>query len=275
MDTRALPTAVAVVALCAAPCACSSSSASGSGGPGDASTDTATGGVDSGAGDSGTGGCTQAPIPDGGPVQITGSVVSVLDDGGLVPVPNAMVAVEYGGLYLPWCDLSHASPYYLFGGVTDDAGAFALTARAGQLGFHGFATGQYYSRAPLDTSKGATTVQVILSALPPQQVKPAITGAAFSAAQVAPGAQVTVTAMVKAGVAADPLSDETVLVEPTQSWAVELDPPSLGKKDDFPDGTWSRTFTAPAQTGHYLYWLSATTAGCVTSDLVQLPLDVQ
>jgi hypothetical protein len=186
-----------------------------------------------------------------------------------------MVAAEYGGLYLPWCDLSHASPYYLFGAVTDDAGTFSLSARTGKLGFHGFATGQYYSRAMLDTSTGATTVQVVLSPLPPQQTKPTITGAAFNAAQVAPGAQVTLTATVKAGVPTDPLSDETILVEPTQSWAVELDPPSVGKKDDFPDGTWSRTFTAPTQPGHYVYWLSATTAGCVTGDLVQLPLDVQ
>jgi hypothetical protein len=186
-----------------------------------------------------------------------------------------MVGVEYGGLYLPWCDLSHASPYYLFGAVTDDAGAFSLTARAGKLGFHGFATGQYYSRAPLDTSTGVTSVQIVLSALPPQQAKPTITGAAFSAAQVAPGAQVTITTTVAAGIPTDPLSDETILVEPTHSWAIELDPPSLGKKDDFPDGTWSRTFPAPAQTGHYVYWLSATTAGCVTSDLVQVSLDVQ
>jgi hypothetical protein len=237
-------------------------------------TDAGNGQSDATTGDDAATGCTQAPIPDGGPVQVTGTVVSLLDDGGLVPVPNAMVAAEYGGLYLPWCDLSKASPYYLFGAVTDDAGAFALTARAGQLGFHGFATGQYYSRAPLNTNK-ATSVQVVLAPLQPQQVKPTISGAAFNATQVAPGAQVTITATVKAGVATDPLSDETILVEPTQSWAAELDPPSIGKKDDFPDGMWSRTFAAPSQPGHYVYWLSATTGTCVTSDVVTIPLDVQ
>lgn len=258
-----------IVALAAGTGACSSSS--GSAGP----PDSGAGGTDAaGGGDATGGGCTQAPIPDGGPAQVTGTVVSVLDDGGLVPVPNAMVAVEYGGLYLPWCDLSKASPYYVFGAVTDDGGAFSLTAGAGMLGFHGFATGQYYSRAPLDTSKG-TSVQVVLSPLSPQQVKPTISGAAFDASQVAPGAQVTITATVKAGAATDPLSDETILVEPTQSWAAELDPPSTGKKDDFPDGTWSRAFAAPSQPGHYVYWLSATTAGCVTSDVVTIPLDVQ
>jgi hypothetical protein len=274
---------MALGAGAAALSACSSSSSSSSGGTGggeagvDASTDGGTGGVDTGPGEAGSH-CNQTPIPDGGPVQVVGTVVSLLDDGGLAPVPGAMVAVEYGGLYLPWCDMSHASPYYLFGALTDDAGAFSMTAGAGKLGFHGFATGQYYSRAPLDTSKSdaaVPSVQIVLSPLPPQQVKPTVTGAAFSASPVAAGAQVTVSATVKAGVATDPLSDETVLVEPTHSWGVELDPPSLGKKDDFPDGTWSRTFAAPAQTGHYVYWLSATTAGCVTSDLVELPLDVQ
>jgi hypothetical protein len=264
---------VAAVGLCA----CSSSSSGSRGTEGDA----ATGGLDGASGDAGDGqpgdsgsGCTQAPLPEGGPVSVSGTVVSALDDGGLTPVPNAMVAVEYGGLYLPWCDLSKASPYYVFGAVTDDAGAFTLAARAGQLGFHGFATGQYYSRAPLDTSKG-TTVQVVLSALPVGQTKPTIAGAAFDASSVAPGAQVTLTATVAAGSPSDPLSDETILVEPTHSWAVELDPPSIGKKDDFPDGVWSRTFTAPAEPGHYVYWLSATTAGCVTGDLVNVSLDVQ
>ncbi len=268
MDLR-----LALLPACLAAAACSSSPASPS--PPDA----AAGGLDAAATD-GTAadargaGCTQIPVPDGGPFQVTGTVVSALDDGGLVPVPGAMIAVEYGGLYIPWCDLSHASPYYLFGTVADDAGAFALTAGAGKLGFHGFATGQYYSRAPLDTSKGST-VQVVLSPLPAGQSKPTVTGAAFGASPVPAGSQVTITATVTAGSPSDPLSDETILVEPTHSWALELDPPSLGKKDDFPDGTWSRTFAAPAEAGHYVYWLSATSAGCVTSDVVTVPLDVQ
>jgi hypothetical protein len=206
-------------------------------------------------------------------VQVTGTVLTS-SDAGFVPVANAMVAAEYGGLYLPWCDLSKASPYYVFGAVTDDAGTFTLSAGAGQLGFHGFATGQYYSRAPLDTSQ-STSVKLILTPLPAQQVKPTVSGASFGATQAAPGAQVTLTASVHAGAATDPLSDETIVVEPTQSWAAELDPPSTGAKDNFPDGTWSRTFAAPSQPGHYTYWLSATTAGCVTSDLVTIPLDVQ
>jgi hypothetical protein len=259
--------AVSMVAASLALLACSSSSSGGAAGGGDA-------GNGGDAGGDGTGAACVDTLPDGGPVQVTGTVVTALEDGATVPVPNAMVATEYGGLYLPWCDLSKASPYYRFGAVTDDAGAFTMTAAAGKLGFHGFATGQYYSRAPLDTSKG-TTVTVILAPLPAGQPKPTITGAAFDQSTVTAGAQVTLSATVMAGSPTDPLSDETVLVEPTHSWGVELDPPSLGKKDDFPDGVWSLTFSAPAQSGSYTYWLSATSAGCATSDVVELPLIVQ
>ena len=207
-------------------------------------------------------------------MQVTGTVMSTLDDGGLAPLPGAMVAVEYGGLYLPWCDLSHASPYYVFGAVTDDAGAFTVSARAGHLGFHAFANGQFYSRAPLDTSKGLS-VSMVLGPTAAGQAKPTIGGASFDKTTVAPGANVTITATVTAASPGDPLSDETVLVEPTHSWGTELAPPSLGKKDDFPDGTWTRTFNAPSDVGTYAYWLSATTAGCVSSDIVKLQLVVQ
>jgi hypothetical protein len=268
MSLRALLLAgAALVAAAVLPIACSSSSgAPGTGG--DGGSDGATGGDDGG------GSACVDKLPDGGPVQVTGTVVSVTVDGKMSPVPNAMVVAEYGGLYLPWCDLSKASPYYRFGAVTDDAGAFTMAAAAGQLGFHGFATGQYYSRASLDTSTGTVT-KVVLTPLAAGVAKPTITGAAFQQSTVAAGAQVTITANVAAGSASDPLSDETVLAEPTHSWGAELNPPSLGKKDDFPDGTWSLTFTAPSQSGTYTYWLSATTAGCVTSDLVELPLTVQ
>jgi hypothetical protein len=222
---------------------------------------------------SSAGACGQ-PIPEGGTAQVSGTVVTLLPDGGTAPLAQAVVAVEYGGLYIPWCDLSKASPYYLFGAVTDDAGAFTLTARSGVLGFHGFATRQFYSRAGLDTSRG-TSVTLTLTPQSSGQVRPTITGAAFDKSAVSAGAMVTLSATVKAGSSSDPLSDETIVVEPTHSWALELNPPSLGKKDDFPDGTWSRTFAAPTQSGTYTYWLSATSAGCVTSDLVQLTLAVQ
>src|SRR5215467_11461971 len=79
----------------------------------------ATGGVDSGGGP-----CTQIPMPDGGAMQVTGQVVQAGDASPPKGIPNAQVAVEYGGLYVTWCDLSHASPYYVFGAYTDANGNF-------------------------------------------------------------------------------------------------------------------------------------------------------
>lgn len=257
---------VALLAAGGALGACSSSPAPAQ--PSDGGEDAEGGGEDAEGGTT----CVDT-LPEGGPVQVTGTVVSAADDGGTSPIANAMVAVEYGGLYLPWCNLAQASPYYRFGAVTDDAGAFTMTAAAGKLGFHGFATGQYYSRAPLDTSTG-TSVTIIL-APEPAGPKPTITGASFTPTTVPAGAQVTLTATVTAGSPTDPLSDETMLVEPTHSWARELNPPSLGKKDNFPDGSWSLSFAAPAEAGTYTYWLSATSAGCVTSDVGTLSLVVQ
>jgi hypothetical protein len=224
--------------------------------------------------------CTSTPnsspqcslsLPDGGTTRVTGTVTSQVN-GASVPVPHAMIAVEYGGLYIPYCDLSHASPFYVFGTVADQNGSFALDVQPGSLGFHSYANGQFYGRASLDTSKGS---KVTISTAPlGAQPKPTLAKAAFDTSAVSVGATVRISAIVHAGTSSDPLSDEVVVIEPTQSWAAELDPPTGGKKDDFSDGTWSRTFAAPAKEGKYTYWLEATSAGCATSDLVQLTLEV-
>jgi hypothetical protein len=217
--------------------------------------------------------CSQAQLPSGARIQVTGSVVVA----GVSPpqgVPDVQIAVEYGGVYLPWCDMSHASPYYLFGTVSDGSGSFAIQAREGTLGFHAFANGYYYSRATLDTSSG-TNVVIELEPLPQGQPQPALTGAAFDKTTVGPGESVTLSARVATYAAADPLSDETVVVEATQSLGMELDPPSRGAKDRFPDGLWKRTFPAPATAGTYTYGVSATTAGCVSSPLAAVTLTVR
>ncbi len=218
--------------------------------------------------------CSDRPeLPDAGPVHITGTVTAHVN-GTPSPLPNAVVAVEYGGLYVPYCDLSHASPFYIYGAVTDESGSFTIDVAPGTLGFHGFANGQYYARASLDTTS-STAVAISMVNLPSSQSQPTITGAAFDKATVAPGGDVTVRATVRAATPSDPLSDETILVEPTHSWATELDPPSVGAPDRFPDGTWSHTFAAPMQPGDYTYWLAATTGKCVTSELATLALVVQ
>lgn len=215
--------------------------------------------------------CVQIPVPDGGTVQVTG----ILRDGKTkAPIAGAMVAVEYGGLYLQYCDLTQASPFYVFGAITDAAGAFTLTARAGALGFHSFANGYYYSREPLDTAK-STSVVIEALALPPTQKLPLVSAAGFDTATVAPGATVTFAATLATWKPTDPLSDENILLEPTGSFALELAPPRGGQKDNFPDGVWKTSFAAPAVAGTYTYWFSATTAGCVTSSLSSYTLTVQ
>ena len=110
---------------------------------------------------------------------------------------------------------------------------------------------------------------------PVGQGKPSTTNVGFDKTTVAPGDRVTFSANIATWAPSDPLSDENVLVEPTRSWGLELDPPSVGKKDDFPDGLWTRSFTAPSAPGTYTYWFSSTTANCVTSDLMRVTLTVQ
>jgi len=207
-------------------------------------------------------------------MQVTGQVVQAGDASPPKGIPNAQVAVEYGGLYVTWCDLSHASPYYVFGAYTDANGNFTVDARQGILGFHAFANGYYYSRAKLDTSQGQS-VTIALEPLPPTQAKPTITGAAFDKPTVVHGSPVTLSATIATWAASDPLSDENVLVEPKNSWGLELDPPSTGSANGFPDGLWKRTFQAPQTPGTYTYSLSATTNQCVTSDQTTVTLTVQ
>jgi hypothetical protein len=220
--------------------------------------------------------CTQIPMPDGGVVHMTGVVMEARRDGGPPQViPNAMVSVEYGGLYVPWCDLSKASPYYVFGAITDDAGRFEIDVKEGLLGFHGFATNYLYSRVePAFAADAATPVTLKLEPLQDQK-KPTSTDAGFDKTTVDAGAMVTFTATLTTFDKGDPLSDENLLVEPTRSWSLELDPPSQGKKDNFPDGVWTRTFPAPSKPGTYTYWFSATTSQCITSDVITATLVVQ
>ncbi len=206
---------------------------------------------------------------------MTGTVREALPDGGPgKPLANTAIAAEYGGLYLSYCDMAKASPYYVFGALTDATGHFELDARAGMLGFHSFATGYLYSRALLDTATGLD-VTIAMEPLRPLQPKPMVTNAAFDKTTVAASGPVTFSAEVRAADPTEPLSDEVLLVEPTRGWSAELDPPRVGKKDDFPNGTWRRTFNAPDKAGTYTYYFSATTATCATSDMMTFTLTVQ
>jgi hypothetical protein len=185
-----------------------------------------------------------------------------------------MVSIEYGGLYIPWCDLSKASPYYVFGAIADDGGRFELDVKDGLLGFHGFATNYLYSRSGPIGADAATDVVLKLEPLQ-DQMKPTSTDAGFLSSTVDAGALVTFSATLKTYEKGDPLSDENILVEPTRAWTLELDPPSRGTKDNFPDGVWTRTFAAPSIPGTYTYFFTATSSQCLNSDVIKATLIVR
>jgi hypothetical protein len=227
--------------------------------------------------DAGKGGidaaCAQIPLPESGPVTVQGVVVDSMTDAG---IPGAMVAAEYGGIYLNYCDRSHASPFYRFGGLTDATGRFTVAAREGQLGFHSFADGYLYSRALTDTAAdGGTFVTIQAERVASGQPLPTVTNAGFDRTTVAPAQAVTFRATIATYDPGDPLSDENILVEPTTGFTTELDPPSPGAPDDFPDGVWTITFAAPTAAGTYTYWFSATTSHCYTSALESMTLVVR
>lgn len=218
-------------------------------------------------------GCSQVPLPDSGPVAVQGVVLDSTTDAG---IPGAVVAAEYGGIYLQYCDRSHASPYYVFGALADSTGHFSVNAREGQLGFHSFANGYLYSRQLTDTTQdGGTFVTIQAEPVATGQPLPTVTNPHFDTATVSAGATVTFSATLATYDSKDPLSDENILVEPTTGFTTELDPPSAGQPDDFPDGLWKATFAAPQASGTYTYWFSATTSQCYTSTLYPVQLVVQ
>src|SRR5262249_45080667 len=148
-------------------------------------------------------------IPDGGPLKVTGRVVEKARDGGTAqPIPNAMVSVEYGGLYVPYCNRALASPDYVFGTFTRAHGDFPMAGKpGGLLGFHSFAPGSSCPAAPLDTTAG-TDVTIETEKLPDTQAKPTVKNAGFVQATVLLGDRVTFTAEVHAATTNVPLSDE-------------------------------------------------------------------
>src|SRR5207302_9572150 len=108
------------------------------------------------------------------------------------------------------------------------------------------------------------------------EMPPTLTHARLEPAKVLADATFSVRVTAAAPSPADPLSEEVIVVEATATMSAELDPPSAGVQGKgFPDGEWSRSLTAPHAAGTYTYYLSATTEGCIVSDLVLLKLEVQ
>jgi hypothetical protein len=203
---------------------------------------------------------------------------TVVDGITNAPLAGAVVTLEIGGVYLFFSDSSRPSPYYQFGGITAADGTFSISVPQEPIGVHTFADGYLYGgRSAVDDPSLPGTIVKSKPIAPAQApYKPVVSGFTATPSTVSAGASFSLSANVQRGSGAtDPLSDEILLVQPDTAWCGELAPPSPGGHDDYPDGIYTRTITAPAKSGTYTYWLVTTSAGCVTSDKQSLQVTVQ
>ncbi len=194
-------------------------------------------------------------------------------DGGSEGVPNALLAIERDGLYVTNPDTSRANPSYVYGGQADVNGNFSLNVPCGTVGLHVFTPGFRYGSAKV---KHGGVVDIKQEPLLARDARPTLNGATLSLATVSPGAAVTIKVNAAAASFADPLSEEILAVAPALGMSMALDPPSRGSQGGgFSDGVWSRTFAAPKLAGSYVYTLVGTSEGCISSDQIQLTLEVR
>ena len=220
---------------------------------------------------------SNAGSPKKGAARLSGRVV---DKATGTPIARAVVAIENGGLDVPNPDPSKPNPSYQFGTITGADGSFSLTVSSTTLGVHAVASG-YTAGAPPGGDlpfSGEKSVTIALDPLDSSAARPMLDAAAFDDAYVSTGAGVTLRVHASAplsSTAPDPLSEATLVVEPTSGWAAELTPPAPGSaKTGFPDGEWSLAFIAPSAPGAYVYYVVATTERGVTSEVREVGLEV-
>jgi len=218
-------------------------------------------------------GCGSDDSTGQGPVRLT-----LVDAASNAALPGALAAVEEGGIYIANPDTSKGSSAYVYGARADEQGILVIDLPEGDKGFHIFAEGHRYAPAHFPVGDPEIEIErtVTVAPLLPEDQLPTISDAAIEPSQAGPGDEVTVTAMVAAAHAEDPLSDETLAILPEQEWSAALDPPSPGEQGvGFPDGLYSKTFRAPDAAGTYVYALVATTEGCITSKAASVTLEVR
>ena len=199
----------------------------------------------------------------------------VVDADTKQPISGAYVAIEVGGHYRDYDDRTKGSPWWQIGARTDADGRFSATVPGGDIGVHTFFNGYFYGTQKIEISKDADET-ITTAKLPATVMKPTLANAKLEPTSVAPGGAVKVSVTATRGKPQDPLSDEIILVEPSQSYAVMLDPPGPSQKGVMsPDGAYTKTIKAPSKPGTYTYGLSATTEACVTGDVVTLVLEVK
>jgi hypothetical protein len=240
-------------------------------------------------------------------VRIQGQVVAA-DDGG-APIPDTIVTVEMGGAYVTYNDSTRATPYYQFGGVTNDAGMFDIPVPDEQLGTHTFADGFQYGVGQTIAVPSEGGFRLIKNT----RIAPALAGqiptaSGFVASKTLGGAPITAVApgekfylsatLTRGDAGIDPLSDEIIVAEPAYHWIRVLNPPSagyLGALKEFPDGRYwleVRAPSAPPASGDagaldagsgdggvtpwtLRYYLVYTSEGCIVGNKQILSLTVQ
>jgi len=199
----------------------------------------------------------------------------VVDADSGAPLGGALVSIELGGIYLGNPDTSKGNPHYAIGGRADPDGRFNIPVPDEELGLHVFHDDYLY--APWRIDQGDDFGPVIKAERRRAVLmKPTVSNARAEPSVVDAGGRFRMTADVAAATSDDPLSDETLVIEPTTFFTAALDPPSAGEQGvGFPDGTYSRELDAPAKSGTYEYFVVATSEGCVTSDAVRIAVEAR
>jgi len=209
------------------------------------------------------------------PVHFKGTVVDATTNK---PLGAAVITLEIGGVYQFFSDASRPSPYYQYGGISAADGTFDLFVPGEKMGIHTFANGFLYAGRETidDPSLPGTVIQSKPIAAAQLGLKPMVSAFTATPSTVAAGATFELSANVQKGSAGiDPLSDEIILVQPDTTWCGEMAPPAPGGHDNYPDGRYARTVTAPPTAVTYTYWLVTTSAGCITSDNQSVTVTVQ
>jgi hypothetical protein len=200
--------------------------------------------------------------------------VHALDADTEEGLAGALVSIERGGIYVKNADTSKGNPHYQIGGQADATGTFTIPVPHDTLGLHIFAPGYYYGPGSAEVT-GDMEMTIYVKRLLPMLVEPTLSGLVADPTSVAAGDTFTISVDVNASSADDPLSDETLVIEPTQFWTAALDPPSPGEQGvAYPDGAYSLTVEAPTEPGTYTYYVTTTSEGCVTSQPVSVDVEV-
>jgi hypothetical protein len=193
---------------------------------------------------------------------VAGAVV-IVEVGGLGRVNPLALGPDGGRLATILVD-----PYVRFGALTDDAGSFAFSAiPAGEAGVHTLAASfgedtrtAHVALSPAsDGGSPDASVLVTLSGFDGGGsdgggALPTVTGLTANPAVVAPFTDIEFAMNVAGASAADPLSQDIFLVEPTTAWAGALAPASPAVAGGpYPDGVYNRIVRSPGSPGVYTY----------------------